>query len=113
MPAEPKTYGEWLNAVPVAAVAHELSPEGRVLLLRPKFTAPWLQWLQRRLNRPFFRVKLDAVGSCFWLHLDGQRSLADLAELQRLAFGTQAEPSEERVLSFAQELYRGKFIRLA
>ena len=112
MTAQPKTLADWLAAVPCPAVPHERTPEGRVVLLRPKFTAPWMQWLQRRLRRSHFRVKLDAVGSCFWLHCDGTRSVAELAELLRVAFGQGAEPSEDRAVGFALELGRGGFIRL-
>lgn len=111
MNPEPKTFGDWLAAVPRPAVGHESSPEGRVVLLRPKFMSPRLQWLQRRLRRPHFRVKLDAVGSCFWVNLDGERSVAQLAELQRLAFGAPSEPAEERAVAFARELFLGGFIR--
>lgn len=108
----PRTLQEWLDARPAPNVAHEVDPEGRVVLLRPKFTASWMQWLQRRLRRPYFRVKLDPSGSCLWLHLDGQRSVGELAEVMRVAFGGDAEPSEERAARFLQQLVEGRFARL-
>ena len=108
----PRTLQDWLDARPVPSVASETEPDGRVVLLRPKFTASWMQWLQRRLRRPYFRVKLDPSGSCLWLHLDGQRTVAELAELMRVAFGGTAEPSEERAARFVQQLVEGRFARL-
>ncbi len=109
---KPRTFQDWLQARPFPAVAHDLLPDGRVVLLRPKFTARGLQWLQQRLRRPYFRVHLDPLGSCLWLHMDGQRTVAELAELQRLAFGARAEPSEARAIAFVRQLVAGRFAQL-
>lgn len=110
--SSPQTLQEWLAAVPSPAVEHVLREEGRVTLLRPKFLSPRLQWLHRFLRRPHFKVRLDAFGSCLWLHLDGERTGAELAEILRLAFGPGSEPSEERASAFLRQLLLGGFIRL-
>ena len=108
----PKTNEEWLAAVPVARVEHHVREDGGITLLRPKFMSPRLQWLQRMLRRPHFRVKLDEVGSCLWAHLDGTRNAAELSETLRLAFGQRIEPAEDRTLSFLAQLAKGNFVEL-
>lgn len=112
IPTQPTTLDQWLQAKPVANVPHEVNGEGRVVLVRPKFMGKSFRWMQRLLSRPNFRVKLDAQGTQLWLHLDGQRTVAELAELQRLAFGAEAEPAEDRAVSFVRQLVLGGFARL-
>lgn len=107
-----ETLQTWLDARPRPAVAHETDAEGRTVLLRPKFVHPWLQWLQRGMRKPLFRVKLDGPGACLWSHMDGARTVAELAELQRVAFGASAEPAEERAVHFVRELVKGGFATL-
>lgn len=113
IPTPPTTLDQWLQAQPAANVPHEMNDEGRVVLVRPKFMGKSFRWMQRLLSRPNFRVKLDAQGTQLWLHLDGQRTVAELAELQRLAFGADAEPAEDRAVSFVRQLVSGGFAKLS
>lgn len=106
-----KTIEEILGAVPERAVEHVEREEGLVTLLRPKFLSPRLQWFQRLLRRPHFKVKLDAVGTCLWMHMDGQRSGYELTEILRLAFGEKVEPADERTARFLAQLVQGGFAR--
>lgn len=103
---------EILRAVPERTVEHLEREEGLVTLLRPKFLSPRLAWLQRRLRRPHFKVKLDAVGTCLWVHMDGKRSGFELVEILRLAFGEPVEPADERTAKFLVQLAQGNFVRL-
>lgn len=91
------------------AVPHVVREEGLITLLRPKFTSSRLQWLQRFLHRPQFKVKLDAVGSCLWAHMDGARTGYDLVEILRLAFGEKVEPADTRTAQFLMQLVEGGF----
>ena len=100
------------DTFPVHLVASEVDPEGRVVLLRPKFIHPWFKWLQRLQVRPFFRVTLDEVGSRLWQACDGTRSLVDIYALLRSDFGEQVEPVEERAGYLLQKMSDGGFIRL-
>ncbi len=108
----PKTQNEMLAAVPAPAVGHLVREDGLFTLLRPKFVSPRLQWLQRLLKRPHFRVKLDAVGSCLWAQMDGTRDGYALVEILRLAFGERVEPAEERTARLLLQLLEGGFVRL-
>ena len=106
------TLNEILTAVPERAVEHVLREDGLFTLLRPKFVSPRFQWLQRLLKRPHFKVKLDAVGTCLWAHLDGTRNGYELVEILRLAFGEKVEPADERTARFLLQLVEGRFATL-
>ncbi|MCE1228058.1 MAG: PqqD family protein [Firmicutes bacterium] len=105
------SLSDLLGAVPQRAVEHLVREDGRFTLLRPKFTSGRLQWFQKMLTRPHFKVKLDDVGTCLWAHMDGQRTGHDLVEILRLAFGERVEPADERTAQFLHQLAEGKFIR--
>jgi hypothetical protein len=106
------TVDEMMALVPVQAVGSERDVDGTLILLRPKFRHPRMAWLQRRLSRPHFRVKLDARGACLWEAMDGVRTVRQVCEALRERFGAEAEPVEERALAFIHHLATGKFIRL-
>jgi len=112
MPKAPQTLNEMLAAVPERAVEHAVREDGMLTLVRPKFVSPRFQWLQRLLKRPHFKVKLDAVGSCLWAHMDGARDGFALVEVLRLAFGEKVEPAEERTARFLHQLIEGQFARI-
>jgi len=108
----PKTLNEMLAAVPEHAVEALVREDGLLTLMRPKFVGPRFQWLQRLLKRPHFKVRLDAVGTCLWAHMDGSRNGYALVEILRLAFGEKVEPAEERTAQFLLQLVEGRFITL-
>ncbi|MFZ1613249.1 MAG: PqqD family peptide modification chaperone [Holophaga sp.] len=108
----PTTLNEMLSAIPERAVAHVVREDDLFTLLRPKFLSPRLQWFQRLLRRPHFKVKLDAVGTCLWAHMDGARTGYELVEILRLAFGEKVEPADERTAQFLLKLVEGQFVRL-
>ncbi len=112
MTKPPRTLNEMLAAVPQPAVEHVVREDGLFTLLRPKFTSPRLQWLQRLITRRHFKVRLDAVGTCLWAHIDGVRTGYELVEILRLAFGEKVEPADERTAKFLLQLVEGQFVRL-
>ncbi len=112
MTKPPRTLDEILAAVPHPAVEHGVREDGLFTLLRPKFTSPRLQWLQRLIRRRYFKVRLDAVGTCLWIHMDGARTGHELVEILRLAFGEKVEPADERTARFLLQLAEGGFITL-
>ena len=71
----------------------------RVVVIRPQPERPGLRGLVDRLLFLLSarRIRLDAVGSFAWLHLDGERSVGQVAELLRKEFGERVEPAEERL----------------
>jgi hypothetical protein len=103
---------EMMTRVPVRAVAFETLEDGRIVLLRPKFLSPRLGWIQKLLPRPVFRVRLDAKGTCIWEAMDGHRTVQEVCACVREHFGPEAEPVEERTLSFIHQMTTGGFARL-
>jgi hypothetical protein len=43
------------------------------------------------------RIRLDDRGAFVWNHLDGRRTVGEIAQLARETFGESIEPAEERV----------------
>lgn len=73
--------------------------EGRVVVLRPH---PTTRGLRGVLDRFFHkmsasRIRLDDVGSLAWRALDGERTVAEVADLLRGEFGERVQPAEERL----------------
>lgn len=71
----------------------------RVVVIRP---GPAGRGIKRLVNLLFFalaarRIRLDDVGSFAWKQLDGDRTVAQVAEELRDRFGERVEPAEERL----------------
>ena len=73
--------------------------EGRAVVLRPEPTTRGLRGgVDRMLHKmSASRIRLDEVGTFAWRHLDGERTVAEVAELLRGEFGERVEPAEERL----------------
>jgi hypothetical protein len=100
-----------LELVPIRNITWEKDEEGLVSLLKPKIQSPFLaKFFQHRLKRPYYKVKLDAIGSHFWENCDGRNSVKVIAELQKQEFGESVEPVYERIGQFLQTLERHRFI---
>lgn len=87
--------------------------DGRIIILKPKFTHPWaVKNILPRLRKPYYRVKLDEIGSAVWQLCDGQRTVKEIGELLAQNFGDRIEPLYERLGYFFQMLERQRFIKL-
>ncbi len=89
----------------------EEGEDGNVVVLVPKFRHPWLQWLQARLKKKYFHVKLDAFGSHVWRACDGRMKVAAIAESFREQFGDVPE-LYDRIAKFLRHLERGSIVRM-
>ena len=86
--------------------------EQHCVVLRPRLGEGRLgRWLARHLSDPYYRNKLDTIGSFVWRACDGETSLSVIAERQRRHFGDSIEPVEERLGRFVQTMERGRLIR--
>jgi len=111
--AEKKPDINLLDLIPVHNIAWDKDDEGFILILKPKYKNPILaKFLLPRMKRPHFRIRLDAVGSSFWVYCDGRRTVKDIAELQQDKFGAEIEPLYDRIAKFLATLERNRFIRL-
>jgi hypothetical protein len=76
--------------------------EGRVVVLRP---FPATRGVRGIMDRFFHRmsanrIRLDEVGSSAWRAMDGERRVAEVADLLREEFGEEVDPAEERLGHF-------------
>ena len=100
-----------LDLTPVAA-AEAYEESERVVLIRPKPTTRGLRapiaWLIYALAPR--RLRLDAVGSFCWRHIDGRRTAGEIADALRGEFGESVEPAEERLGQFIHMLRREELV---
>ncbi len=92
---------EKINLLGIAPVRRTECEEvkGRLVIFRPKPTRrgilALLHWVQYGMAVP--RIRLDDRGAFVWSHLDGRRTVSEIAQLARERFGESIEPAEERV----------------
>ena len=109
----PKQELNLLDLVPVHNIDWEQEGDGLVSLLKPKIQIPFLaKLLLHRMKRPYYKIKLDEIGSHFWEHCNGRNSIAEIAALQEQKFGDKVVPVYERIGKFLQTLEHHKFITL-
>lgn len=69
-------------------------------------------WIaQKFFQRPrVSHIDLDAMGSFIFRHIDGRRTVGEIAELVRAEFGKDAEPLYDRLVKYMQILRNNGFI---
>ncbi len=84
----------------------------RVVVIRPEPTTSGARLLLDRLLYQLSarRIRLDEHGSCVWRHVDGQRTVAEIAAALREQFGEVVEPAEERVGKLIQVFHREELV---
>jgi hypothetical protein len=103
----------YLDNVPSRAIDHEEGDDGRLTLLRPKFTrGPLAWWLQPRMKYKYFKVRLDDIGTATWQAIDGERSVGQIADLLYEEFGERIEPRYDRLSQFIDTLARSSMVTL-
>lgn len=100
-----------LDLIPVQNIQSNQKEEEFCVLLKPKFTHPLLvKHLLPRLKKPYFKIKLDEIGSFIWNLCDGKNTVKEIGNLLRERFGERVEPLYERIGLFFQNLEKNKFI---
>ena len=108
--AQTKNY---LDNIPKRAIRHEDDEDDCLVLLRPKFMKGFLaKYLQPQIKHPYYRVRLDEIGSSTWKAIDGERTVGDIADLLYERFGERVEPRYERCSRFIHSLHQGKMVTL-
>ncbi len=101
-----------LELIPVRNIKWKTDLQEKVILLKPKFKNPFLvKHLLPRMKHPYFKVKLDEMGSYFWKNCDGKKKIKEIASLHKKKFGDKAEPVLERISLFLQNLEKNNFIK--
>lgn len=101
------------DVIPQRIAEWETAEDGKVIVLVPKFKNAFLaKWLQPRLAKPFFRIKLDEVGSHIWKLCDGSTKVSQIAESLQKQFGGVVEPVDIRIKKFFNHLERGDLLKV-
>jgi len=99
------------EVVPRPLVKSEISSEGQVILLKPKFRNPWLRrHLEPRMRHPYYRITLDEIGTAFWQLMDGQTDALKIAQKMEVELGGKIHPTYERLGLFLRMLKNSNFI---
>jgi hypothetical protein len=73
----------------------------------PILLRPWLaRLLPQRASVPVRTLELDSMGSFVWGHIDGERTVQELADLVASRYGCHASEAEHAVASFVRHLGR-------
>ena len=103
-----------LDLVPIPLVRHELTSEGLVKLIIPRFKNKILiQLFTGNRRSPEFKISLDEIGSHVWMLIDGEKSAGEIAvELLKIFEnkGLKLDSPEERVVAFISRLYQEDYI---
>ncbi len=109
-----KVNGEAINLldlIPIQNIQSKKNKEGHFTLLKPKYSHPLLvKHLLPRLKNPYFKVKLDEIGSFIWNLCDGKNSVKEIGLELKNEFGERVEPLYERLGIFFQNLEKNRFI---
>ena len=113
MPRPRKTKPESLNLLEL--VPHRIatwSEDGeKVVLQLPEPERSWRRAFALLSYKIWNKkVRLDEVGSFAWRLLDGQRTVAEVAEMLRQEFAEKVEPAEERLGVLVRMLHRGRLV---
>jgi hypothetical protein len=100
-----------LDLIPVRNVKWEKKESGLIVLLKPKFKLAFLKkHVLPRLKNPYFKIKLDPVGSFIWEHCDGRVQVGELAKNLQDKFGEDVEPVYDRLALFLHSLEKNHLI---
>ena len=110
-----KKQENFLNYVPMISEKNswDTNEEGKVTIhmVHRGFYA-WLA--QKFFHRPrVSHIDLDELGSFIFRHIDGERTVGEIAELVKAEFGQAAEPLYDRLVKYMQILRNNGFIRFA
>ena len=100
-----------LDLVPIKNIEWQKNKEGLIVLLKPKLKNPFLaKHLLPRLKKPYYRIRLDTVGSFIWELCDGHLTIKELGNKLKDNFGNKVEPLYDRLALFFQDLEKNHFI---
>jgi hypothetical protein len=105
---------ELMQCIPHKNVAWEVDPDkNQVVLLKPKSRWHFLdRYFRPKINKPYYRINLDLVGTNVWQHIDGKKTVKEIGVLLKNDLGSGVEPVYERLQQFIISLQRNKFILL-
>lgn len=84
------------------------------IVLKVENTGWFNKIAQKVFNKPqYTKVHLDQQGTFIWPLIDGERTVADIAQLVKEKFGEAAEPLYPRIIKYFQIVESYHFIKFA
>ncbi len=107
-----KSQTNYLDLIPVRAEALDWSQdENGIVNLKIENTGIFNRIAQKLFKRPrFTTVHMEKYGSYLWPLIDGERTVMDLAQMQKEHFGEEVEPLYPRVVKYMQIMESYHFI---
>jgi len=100
-----------LELIPVQNIDWKKEENGLIVLLKPKFKHTFFKkYILPHLKNPYYKVKLDSVGSFIWELCDGRLTVKEAAQSLKDKFGDNVEPLYDRLALFLQSLEKHHFI---
>ena len=101
-----------MDLIPLRIRGHAIN-EGKVIIFVPKFDGPIYKWFAPSLQKLFFNIKLDHLGSTVWQAIDDKRNVKKVCEViiaeQRVPIES-IEDMEGRIARFIMDLYAKRLI---
>lgn len=100
-----------LDLIPEQKLNFEQSSNGLITLLKPKFKNKFLvKYVQPRIKKPNYKIKLDRFGSFVWKRCDGKNTVAQIGTMLQEHFQDEIDPVFDRLAAFIQSLVKHNFI---
>lgn len=108
-----KQSENYLDLIPERAPELSWDSDGEgLVVLEVENTGVFNRIAQKVFKRPkYTKVHMEKYGSFLWPLIDGQRTVMELADLQKEQFGDEAEPVYPRVVRYMQIMESYHFIR--
>lgn len=108
-----KNEKNFLDYVPKrnSRYSYQLNEKGNVEII-VKNIGFWNRVLQIILKKPrYSRIELEQMGSYVWQEMDGEKTVYELACMEREKFGEKVEPACERLSFYIKILKECGYIR--
>ena len=104
----------YLDLTPVRLMEHQLTEEGKIDILLPRFKSRfWSEVYRNSKKGEFIYIHLDEIGSAIWLLIDGHKKVTEICTLLNEMKSDKLQPAEEtekRVTQFLSMLYQERYI---
>jgi hypothetical protein len=100
----------YLEAVPMRKVLHEMDDKGLAILMVPKFSNEKFNHFMFKNRSKHFKIHLDALGTSVWQQIDGVRKVADIVNILNETHENGLPEAEKRVTKFLTMLYESRYI---
>ncbi|MBD5489311.1 MAG: PqqD family protein [Lachnospiraceae bacterium] len=108
-----KQQVNYLELIPERAAELRWSEdEEGMIILEVENTGVFNRIAQKLFRRPkYTKVHMEKYGSFLWPLIDGERTVMELADLQKAQFGEEVEPLYPRVAKYMQIMESYDFIK--